>query len=190
MDELSTYQPFATATQFASWAQRALSPADTATVTQNLAAAASEIRRVCEWQVWPQLVDDVLTLDGPGGRLLRLPVSRLVAVASITQDGTELDADAYEWSRNGVVEANRWTSRRRGIVATVTHGFATCPPDLTLLNCQLAGRAGREARGPVNVERAGSVQLGYVVPQSGIMPSIELAAADLRRLSGYRGGYR
>jgi hypothetical protein len=190
VDELSTYDPFATPSDYAAWAQKSLTPADTATVAANLAAASDEIRKACEWQVWPHLTDDVLTLDGPGGRLLVLPVSIVTDIALITQDGTDLDANAYEWSTNGVIEANCWTRKRRGIIVTVSHGLVTKPNDLKLLACQLAGRAEAAARGNVNTERAGSVQRSYTVPQSGVVVGIELTDADRNKLKGYRGGYR
>lgn len=190
MDELSTYDPFATAAEYAAYARRSLSAEDTATADQNLAAASAEIRRHCEWQIWPQLVDDTLILDTIGGRLLVLPVSHVVAIASIHDDGMLLEETAYEWSRNGVIERGCWSRKRRAAEVVLTHGFATRPNDLKLLACQLAGRAESAGRGPVNSERAGNVQVSYAIPQTAVMPAVELTAADQRRLSGYLGGYR
>jgi hypothetical protein len=192
MDDLGNYDAFATAEDFATYARRDLSGADTASVEMFLAAASAEIRRYCEWQIWPQLVDDELEIDGKGGPLLVLPVRLLAGVTSITENGTALVDTDYEWSRNGVIEKTYgrwWTRRRRGINAVVTHGYVTSPADLSLLSCQLVGRVFVGAL-PVAQQQAGAVSVRLAARSDGTMPNIEITANDQQRLVPFRGGYR
>jgi hypothetical protein len=51
-----------------------------------------------------------------------------------------LDASTYGWSTNGVVERLRgcWTSRRRAIVVTFTHGYDACPPAVRQVVARIA----------------------------------------------------
>lgn len=85
------------------------------------------MRRFCGWHVTPEQPSGVLILDGPGGRLLRLPTLRLAEPLdlSITEDGTLLDLDTLEVSRSGLVrKTGGWTSKLGGILVEMTHGFA------------------------------------------------------------------
>jgi hypothetical protein len=218
VDELSTYEPFATAADFAAYARMPLNEFDTASAELYLAAASLVIRNACGWQVWPQLVDDELLVDGHGGRHLMLPASRVADVSSVTlhwqnADDTELDPSAYRWTRAGCITLyptsaasfwgpgalvwDDWTSvgyswpfRQKAATVIATHGFVNNPLDLKLLTCALAGRA---FAGPLPLGRQQAGQVSVSGPKErsdGTLPGIDLTQNDMRRLTGYMGGYR
>lgn len=83
------------------------------------------VRGYCEWSITAE-TGVVLELDGSGTRALQLPTLALSSVASVTEDGVELDAGAFTWSKSGILRkrVGCWTSEYRGVVATVDHGFA------------------------------------------------------------------
>ena len=112
----------------ADYTQGRLNAADTET-DQVLARSLAEVRRWCGWHVTPER-EDILTIDGPGGRLLRLPTLNLVELGAVTEEGSEVDLADLEWSRTGVVSKTSgvyWTSRLGGIAVTMTHGFDDAP---------------------------------------------------------------
>lgn len=98
----------------------------TADAEKLLARGLRAARQFCGWHVTPEQPSGVLILDGPGGRLLRLPTLRLAEplTLSITEDGTMLDVAALEVSRSGLVRKSSWTSKLGAIEAEMTHGFA------------------------------------------------------------------
>jgi hypothetical protein len=198
VDELSTYDPFATADDFAKWARRNLNEFDTASVELYLGAASTVIREFCEWQVWPQLVDDVLTLDGPGAAELILPVRQVAGVSAVAELGTDLTVDGdsadFDWSTAGILTRRYgwWTARRRGIVAVVTHGWVTVPTSLVAQTCAVAGRAFASPLGATR-EQAGAVSVTYsstAAPGASGSGGVALTDGDRARLAPFRGGYR
>lgn len=95
-----------------------------------LAAGLGAARRYCGWHVTPVAEEDALTLDGPGGRLLRLPTLRLVELVSVTEDGVELDiADLYVSPLGMVTKKSGawWSYNLGGIEIVMTHGFDDAP---------------------------------------------------------------
>lgn len=100
--------------------------ADSDETERLLAAALVAARRYCGWHVSPVKSGDVLTLDGPCGRVLDLPTRRLSAVTSVTENGSTIDVSKLEWSTNGSVRKASgapWSCKYRSISATITHGF-------------------------------------------------------------------
>lgn len=94
-----------------------------------LAAGLKAAQRYCGWHVTPERVD-VLTLDGPGGRLLRLPTLRLVELTAISENGVALDVDELCVSPLGMVSKKYggcWASNFGAIEVTMTHGFDDAP---------------------------------------------------------------
>lgn len=96
-------------------------------VQDILDAALVRARNYVGWAVSPVVEDDVLTLDGPGGRRLFLPTAKLVSVSSIVENGSTVDPSSYVpsadieqmiYRKNGC-----WTREYAGIVVTYTHGF-------------------------------------------------------------------
>lgn len=83
-------------------------------------------RRFCGWHVSPVKTDDVLEVDGPGGRVLSLPTLNLSSVTSVTELGSAVDVTKLDRSRRKGTLTKRsgwWTCRDGAISATITHGF-------------------------------------------------------------------
>ena len=92
-----------------------------------LAAAVADARNHCGWHVCPVRVDQVITLDGPGSRLLVLPTLRMtVAPTKVIEDGVELDVSTLAWSTRGLVRKRSgawWSGEFGSIAVTFTHGY-------------------------------------------------------------------
>lgn len=125
--------------------------------------AQGTVRRYCGWHIAPE-VTETLTLNGSGSRSLWLPSLYVTDIGSITDCGTTVDADDYDWSANGYVQRRTgcWTFRARQIVVDLTHGYEEIPDELIGVAVSLAARrasspAGykRETTGPFSVEHGG-----------------------------------
>lgn len=126
-----------------------------------LAAGLSTARRFCGWHVTPVREDDVVTLDGPGGRLLTLPTLALVELTSVVEDGAALDLADLRTSTRGLVtkkSGGLWSQHYGSIVVTMTHGYDDAPAfDAAVLSLidrmSLAPAGGRmKAVGPFQYE--------------------------------------
>lgn len=120
---------------------------------EALAAASERLRDHCGWHIAP-VVTETITLDGPGGTLLLLPSLRVVDVHSVTNDGVAVTD--FEWSAKGWIRGS-WTSRARGIVVNLTHGFDDCPAAIRSIASRMArdglgSRARRESAGVESVD--------------------------------------
>jgi hypothetical protein len=190
--EWSAYDPFATPEDYATFAQRDLSDVEAGTVTLLLASASARIRSFCRWQVWPIETDDALECNGTGAREMVLPVRKLIDLTNIAEDGTDLDPDAYTWTRMGTikrVDGARWTDRDRGLIVTASHGFEASPWDLVELSCKLVALTAPNLgtpRGAVRLQ-AGGVQVQYdpaAVATS--VPEIRAGSPAAAALAAYR----
>lgn len=149
--------------------------------TRQLAAALSAAQRWCGWHVTPVAVDQVVTLDGPGGALLRLPTLRMVTLTAVVEDGITLDVDDLDVSRIGLVRKKSgacWTNRFGGIVATLTHGFADAP-DFESAVLAYADRASQAPAGGLPVA-VGPFRWGD--SSGGGFSSVELSILEQYRL--------
>ncbi|WP_102193206.1 hypothetical protein [Microbacterium aurantiacum] len=91
--------------------------------------ATEAVRDRCGWRV-AKPADETFTLSSRGGRLLFLPSLHVNSVATLTENGEPLTAGTdFDWDENGVIEriGRRWPRGRRLIVATINHGYDTCP---------------------------------------------------------------
>lgn len=88
----------------------------------------ADIRAFCGWHIAPSITE-TLTLDGPGRRTLLLPSLYVSSVAAVTEDGTEVAPENYDWSEKGMVRRRNglWSERWRGITVTLSHGYAEAP---------------------------------------------------------------
>lgn len=99
-------------------------PETVRTLRRALAAA----RRFCEWPVTPPTAR-VVTLDGPGGRILLLPTLKVATLTSVVEDGVSLNlADLEPPSAAGPVRLRkkshrRWSCKYASIVVTMTDGY-------------------------------------------------------------------
>lgn len=116
-----------------------LTPADVQTFTRGRLSASDSVvedildaalvsaRNYTGQHVSPVIADDVVTLDGPGGRELYLPTGKVGSITSIVENGRTVDPGDYVvaadiprmvWRKNGC-----WTNEYAGLVVTYTHGF-------------------------------------------------------------------
>lgn len=104
-------------------------------VQRMLDAALVTARRYCGWAVTPVIVDDAVTLDGPGSRILMLPTRKLVALTSISENGTPLDLSSVSATPGGLpgstsrpaavrkASGGWWGNRYQSIDVVMTHGY-------------------------------------------------------------------
>lgn len=71
----------------------------------------------------------VATFDGAGRNVARLPYGPVIAVSSVTSDGTAVSSDNYKVRGNEIVFDFRYTT---AIVVTYTTGFGTVPSGINL----------------------------------------------------------
>ena len=104
-------------------------------VERMLDAALVTARRYCGWAVTPVIVDDEVTLDGPGSRILMLPTRKLVTLTSISENGTSLSLSSVSATPGGPPGATSrpaavrkasggwWGDRYQSISVVMTHGY-------------------------------------------------------------------
>jgi len=104
-------------------------------VARMLDAALVTARRYCGWAVTPVVVGDVVTLDGPGSRILALPTRKLVELTSISENGTALNLVSVSatpggppgiTSRPAAVRKSSggwWGRHYQSIEVVMTHGY-------------------------------------------------------------------
>jgi hypothetical protein len=104
-------------------------------VARMLDAALVTARRYCGWAVTPVIVDNAVTLDGPGSRILMLPTRKLVRLTSISENGTPLSLASVSATPGGppgitsrpaaVRKASRgwWGHTYQSIDVVMTHGY-------------------------------------------------------------------
>lgn len=116
-------------------------------------AACGAVRAYCGWHVAPSVTETV-RLDGSGTSVMLLPTLHLTELA-IKNDGTPVSDP--EWSAAGMVRTSGcWTSKFRGVEATMTHGYSECPAEIVgvLLEASSRGVAGS------TVSQVGQVRMG------------------------------
>ena len=104
-------------------------------VARMLNAALVAARRYCGWAVTPVIVDDAVTLDGPGSRILMLPTRKLVELTSISERGASLSLPSVSvtpggppgiTSRPAAVRKSSggwWGRDYQSIDVVMTHGY-------------------------------------------------------------------
>lgn len=120
---------------------------------QILSRSLAEVRRWCGWHVTPSRADTAVPIDGPGGRLLRLPTLKLLTLTAVTEDGVAVNLTDLEWSQTGVMRKTTgefWTSRLSGITVTMTHGFDSAE-DFETAVFSVADRRSQAAAGGIPI---------------------------------------
>ncbi|QLF83986.1 head-to-tail adaptor [Gordonia phage Upyo] len=131
-------------------------------VQSGIDRAVAYVRRVAGWHVFP-LVEDTIVVDGEGGHVLTLPTLHVTDLSEITEHGTVLHPDTYEWSATGDVKrlGRCWTTRWRGITVTLTHGYDTADAAVLDLGSALADAVTYQASSPLGIpEVIGPYQFG------------------------------
>lgn len=110
--------------------------ADDDETARMLAAALAAARADVGWHVSPVRVDDVITVNGPGGYKLRLPTRKIVALTEVEDNGVVLDipdsgssattADVvFDAEVPGLLirQNGCWSTGYSSVVVTLDHGF-------------------------------------------------------------------
>lgn len=128
-------------------------------------AACGAVRAYCEWHIAPSVLETV-TVDGSGGPVQFLPTLHLTNVQDVTSDGTTVDSP--EWSQAGMLRRSGgalWSSKWRGVTATIEHGYITCPEELvgvvaSLASSGMVGRPAQAQAGPYRLLATEAQQAG------------------------------
>lgn len=148
-------------------------------------AASAAVRRYCRWHVAP-VIEETITLDGSGGKVLQLPSMRVVDVIELKIGGFLVPPDQYAWSEVGLVELHgdlgcwcRFPKRYRSVEVTLQHGFDTAP-DLSALASQIARFALASPMGRTR-EQAGQVAVSW-----GTAQGMNFSESALEMMKPYR----
>lgn len=154
-----------------------------------LARASQAIRDAAGFSV---LSEDITITRRAGRGFVPLPVPLVTAVASVSQDGTALEAAAWDWEpRPDTVAGGRIRlghgvqGRRDGEFAvTLTHGLTSVPDSLVMLTsavaCRLAASPAGMAAG-ITSQSVGSVSWSAA---GGVPPQDALTSGEEARLAG------
>ena len=178
---MADLDPFASVEELSAHTLGAIS-ADDPRAADALARGSAIIRNFCGWHVAPS-VEETLTLDGPGGRLLTLPSMFVTDISSITQCDDLVDPASYTWSALGLVtRMARWTTEDRGITVTLTHGHATSDAAKSILLSMVA----RDLMSPLGVvrEQAGALSVTWSQTAPGVAGGITLLEFEKELLAG------
>ena len=132
---------FASAADLATYMQRDLSAADTASANLALDLATAAIQSYTG-QTISTVAGDTITLDPPCGSRLFLPELPVTAVTSITIAGTLLSTvtpDYYWYADTGSVlfASSRWAVPQ-SVVVVYSHGYAVIPEPIRAVCIELA----------------------------------------------------
>jgi len=146
---------FATVADLATFLQRDLSAADTATAALVLDLASGAIRDYTG-QTISLVSNDVVTLDPPQGSRLFLPELPVASVASVVLNGTTLTVATantsgyYVYGDTGIIQygygygyrngswGGAWGWAPRSVVVTYSHGYATIPAAVRMVTLEVA----------------------------------------------------
>lgn len=178
--------PLVTPAEFAAWTKGKVAETDPR-VPPLLAGASAAVRNWCRWHIAPVL-EETLTGDGGGGRLLLLPTGRLVSVLSVDNGGEAVDAGLVDFSRHGMLElsAGSFSSRLGSVAVRVRHGFDLAEvPDVAQIVKQVTANALASPMGATR-EQAGQVSVSWATTAPGVSGGLSLLARDLDVLAAYR----
>lgn len=131
-----------------------------ADLVDRVLRASARIRAYCRWHVSPSITETI-TLDGSGQQFLMLPSLYVTDVATVTEDGTVLASDQYEWSVSGqMFRVPRWSGHFRSVEVEFTHGYSVAPEGLRDVCITVAKRLPIE-ESSVSQESAGGVSRVY-----------------------------
>lgn len=127
-------------------------------------AASAAVRGYCRWHVAP-VVEETITVDGSGGKVLQLPSMRVVDVLEVSVLGCVLDASEFAWSAAGLLELHgKWFPKHyRSVEVTLRHGYDTAP-DLSAIASQVARFALASPMGRTR-EQAGQIAVSWGTAQ-------------------------
>lgn len=156
---------------------------DPETIVRQAEAA---VRAYCGWHIALD-EDDVLTIDGQGGRHLWLPSLKVNSIASVTDCGESVDLDNLDWSESGYLElrCGRWTSRPRQIVVTLNHGYPEAPAEVMEVVVSIATRAASSPSGAVE-QHTGPFSVKWSSVAPGVVGGLALLQHEKAILDQYK----
>lgn len=130
---------------------------------QRVDALWASIQASCGWHVAPVMTENQL-LDSDGGDLLLLKTCHVTDVLRVSVAGTELTADQYEWSADGMIRrlSGCWPRGFRRVEVSMTHGFPVVPGPLLEVMAEIDERTRiAETAGPFSVQHAADAAMQY-----------------------------
>lgn len=145
-----------------------------------IAEASAAIRAYCGWHLVPSVAEDI-TVDGSGSTILLLPTTHLTAVTALVEDSEPVDLASVEWSESGYLRrSTAWTSRLRGVIASIEHGYARPPDELRAVAASAVLRALSSPQGGVTSEQVGAVSRTYASTATAMLSDDEYAVLARR----------
>ena len=135
-----------------------------------------------------RVVDDVITVDGDGSRVLFLPELPVTAVAAVEVEGVALDVSAdVDWWEHGEIrrrDHQRWPDRPRSVEVTYSHGWQPVEDWIVGLVCSMVWESMRPETlaGEMQIT-TGSQTVSYAAARANLW----VPPADAARLAGLRG---
>jgi hypothetical protein len=178
--------PFVTAEEFSAWTGGKIAANDPR-VEPLLRGASAGLRRWAGWHIAPVL-EETLTGDGPGGRLLILPTGRLLSVVSVDNAGETVDSSTVDASKSGMLElqAGVWSARFGSVSVRVRHGWDLAGvPDISQIIKQAVAMALASPMGATR-EQAGTISISWATTAPGVSGGLSLLARDLELLAPFK----
>lgn len=178
--------PIATAKQVEDFTGGQLS-ADDERVALLVDGASAAIRRHCGWHIAPVL-EESLTVDGPGGSVLHLPTGRLRSLVEVTDAGAPIPVEGLDASAAGMIErrSGSWSSRFSGVTARVRHGHdVEAVADVSQIVLQVVANALSSPMG-VTTETAGAMSVTWSMTGPNVAGGLSLLGRDLAVLDKYK----
>lgn len=149
--------------------------------------ASAGVRRYCGWHVAPVL-EETLTVDGPGSSVAFLPSGRLVDVLAVESAGDVVNLDDVDVSVSGLVEwrAGRFTGRLGRLRLRVRHGYdVEDVEDLCGVVRQVVAVALSSPMGATR-EQAGQLAVSWATTAPGVSGGLTLLERDRAILDRFR----
>jgi hypothetical protein len=108
-----------------------LAPADD---DERLEQAEGIVRDYCGWHIAPPRTDTVRILTDRRDLPILLPSLYVTGIVSVTDQGTLLDSDVYDFTTEGLLrrtDGNVWACGSGVIEVQFVHGYADPPPAVT-----------------------------------------------------------
>lgn len=151
--------------------------ADNPRAESALKAASQAVRNYCGWHISPSLQCTAYPVGG--SVLAKLPAGYVSGIKSITENGTELSSDEFEWRHDGLLKrCCGWTDKWGGIKAVYIAGYdASAVPDIVEAVCAIASGVLSVSAGIVQ-ESADGVSIMYSTNASSIAAALTSAQKD------------
>ena len=148
-------------------------------------AASQAIRNYCGWHICPSV--SCTAYPAGGAVVAKLPAGYVSAITRITEGGTTLTADEYEWRRDGLIKRAypyRWSDKWDGIEVKYMAGYeAGAVPDLVEAVCAITAGVLSVSAGVIS-ESADGVSISYSQSASSIAAG--LTAQQKAALEAYK----